>query len=97
MKLLNLSKSLLLAASLVIFNPSYADQSASATTLNINNASLEQLANIKGIGSKKAQAIIDFRNENGDFANLEDLTKVKGIGNKFIEKNRSSLTTGNSE
>lgn len=95
MKLLNLSKSLLLAASLILFNPSYAEQPT--TTININNATIEQLVSIKGIGSKKAQAIIDFRNENGDFVNLEDLTKVKGIGNKFIEKNRSSLTTSASE
>jgi competence protein ComEA len=95
MKLLNLSKSLLLAASLIIFNPSFAEQPSS--TININNATIEQLVSIKGIGSKKAQAIIDFRSENGDFVNLDDLTKVKGISSNFINKNRATLTVGSSE
>jgi len=40
----------------------------------------------------KAQAIIDWRKENGSFANIEDLMKVKGIGPKTLEKNKDRLT-----
>jgi competence protein ComEA len=56
--------------------------------LNINNASIEQLEQIKGIGAKKAQAIIEYRLEHGNFSTVDDLSKVKGIGSKFISKNR---------
>lgn len=89
------SKSLLLAASLLIFNPSYAEPPSS--TININDATLEQLESINGIGTKKAQAIIDYRMKNGEFLNVEDLTKVKGIGSKFIVNNRTTLSTGGEE
>ncbi|MFT7259428.1 MAG: competence protein ComEA [Glaciecola sp.] len=60
--------------------------------LNINNASIEQLEKIKGIGAKKAQAIIDYRLQNGSFATIEDLSKVKGIGAKFIDKNKAWIS-----
>lgn len=59
--------------------------------LNINHASVEQLETIKGIGKKKAQAIIDYRTTNGSFESIEELTKVKGIGKGFIEKNKAWL------
>ena len=54
--------------------------------INLNSASISQLVNLPGIGKKKAQAIVEYRNKNGKFNALEDLTKVKGIGNKILEK-----------
>lgn len=60
--------------------------------LNINNASIEQLEQIKGIGAKKAQAIIEYRLQYGNFATVEDLSNVKGIGSKFIAKNRTWMS-----
>ena len=54
--------------------------------INVNTASNEQLAAIKGIGVKKAQAIIDYREEHGNFARLNDLIKVKGIGESTLKK-----------
>lgn len=86
----HLSKALLLTATLFMLSPSYAEQPS--LLLNINNATLEQLESIKGIGNIKAQAIIDFRTKNGDFKNITDLTQVKGIGPRFIEKNQSVLS-----
>lgn len=56
--------------------------------ININTAGVTELQEIPGIGEKKAQAIIQFRNENGHFQSIEDLTKVKGIGAKMLEKMR---------
>lgn len=54
--------------------------------ININKATAEQLAVIKGIGAKKAQAIIDYREMNGDFVDVNDLVKVKGIGEATLKK-----------
>ena len=47
---------------------------------------------INGIGASTAQAIIDYRNENGDFTCLEDLLKVSGIGNSTFEKIKDYVT-----
>ncbi|WP_022942342.1 ComEA family DNA-binding protein [Psychromonas hadalis] len=57
-----------------------------AEKININQANNQQLAAIKGIGTKKAQAIIDYRDANGDFVSLEELVKVKGIGKSTLTK-----------
>ena len=66
--------------------------SAFAAPVNINTADAKTLAeNIKGIGPKKAQAIVVYRRENGPFKSIHDLTKVKGIGEKFIIKNKNEL------
>lgn len=54
--------------------------------LNVNKASVEDLSSIKGIGPKKAQAIIDYRNANGDFIDLKEIIKVKGIGQGTLDK-----------
>ncbi|WP_372858771.1 ComEA family DNA-binding protein [Pseudoalteromonas sp.] len=54
--------------------------------VNVNTADLKQLIKLPGVGKKKAQAIIDYRETNGDFASLEDLAKVKGVGKKMLAK-----------
>ncbi|WP_130804460.1 ComEA family DNA-binding protein [Acinetobacter ihumii] len=60
--------------------------------VNINKASVLELQQLHGIGEKKAQAIVEYRNQNGQFKNMNDLLNIKGIGPKFIEKNRSNLS-----
>jgi competence protein ComEA len=60
--------------------------------ININMATNEQLATVKGIGVKKAQAIIDYRQEHGEFVSLNDLMKVKGIGPGTLKKIEPFLT-----
>lgn len=60
--------------------------------VNINTASAEQLAsNLKGVGLKKAQAIVEYRKAFGDFKSVNELTAVKGIGDKTLEKNFAKL------
>ncbi|MBB6020470.1 competence protein ComEA [Paenibacillus sp. JGP012] len=54
--------------------------------ININAASVSKLTELPGIGQKKAQAIVDYRNTHGPFAKVSDLTKVKGIGTKMLQK-----------
>ena len=51
----------------------------------INAATLEQLDEIPNIGIKTAQAILDYRQEFGDFQQPEDLLAVSGIGEKTLK------------
>lgn len=67
---------------------------ATSKTVNINTATLSELQNIPGIGEKKAQTIIDYRNEHGAFKKVQDLTKVKGIGNKSFQKMKPYINIG---
>ena len=53
--------------------------------ININTATVEELKTLKGIGEKKAEAIIEYRKKNGSFKNKEELMKVRGIGKKLYE------------
>ena len=60
-------------------------------TVNINTATLEELQTIKGIGKKKAEAILQYRKEYGAFRTKEDLLQVKGIGKKALEAIESQV------
>lgn len=65
----------------------------SAGSININTADKETLMSvIKGVGDKKAEAIIAYREENGPFKSVDGLTNIKGIDMGIIEKNREKLT-----
>ena len=65
----------------------------SVTKVSINRADAGLLAQrLKGIGLKKAQAIVDWRSANGDFIDLDQLLDVKGIGEKTLQLNRERLT-----
>ncbi|HAS63138.1 MAG TPA: hypothetical protein DCS35_11565 [Vibrio sp.] len=56
--------------------------------VNINQASAQEIADLlKGIGLKKAQAIVEYRNQQGPFEQIEDLAKVNGIGEATVAKN----------
>ena len=64
-----------------------------AGEVNINSADAPTLAaELKGIGDKKAQAIVEYREQNGAFSSVDDLQKVKGISVKTIENNRNDLS-----
>ncbi|MCU4417506.1 ComEA family DNA-binding protein [Acinetobacter bereziniae] len=65
--------------------------SASSPKINLNSANVMQLQQLSGVGAKKAQAIIDYRNQYGKFKNVEELKNVKGIGPSLYEKNKNQL------
>ncbi len=63
-----------------------------AVTVNINDADAETLANaLKGVGQKKAQAIVSYREEHGPFTKKEDLLKVRGIGEELLARNQDRI------
>jgi len=59
--------------------------------ININTASADELAQLKGVGEKKAALIIEFRETNGLFKLPEDFLKVPGIGPKTFEANKNRI------
>nr|WP_313062468.1 ComEA family DNA-binding protein [Moraxella sp. CTOTU49097] len=65
----------------------------SSKVININTASEAQLTQLDGIGAKKAQQIILYRQMIAPFATADDLANVKGIGKATVDKNRHRITT----
>lgn len=60
--------------------------------VNLNTATKEKLTQLNGIGDKKAEQIIAYRQEHGNFAAIEDLKNVSGIGDKTFEAISDRLT-----
>ena len=64
--------------------------------VDINQADAQALAaGLKGVGVKKAQAIVEYRNAHGRFKTADELVGVKGISLKTIEKNRDNIEVSN--
>lgn len=85
-------RSLLLAFSLALLS-----LAAGAEPVDINTASAAEIAQaLKGIGMKKAEAIVADRELNGPFKDPMDLTRVDGVGKKLVENNLADiLVSGN--
>ncbi len=78
-------KYLLVLTSLLSFN-------VLAAPVNVNKADANAIAEaLNGIGQKKAEAIVKFRQEHGNFKSLNDLQKVKGIGEKTAMQNKQDI------
>ena len=59
--------------------------------INLNKATAAELSQLKGIGMKYAERIVQYRDKNGPFKNVEDLLNVQGIGLKTLEKNKDRI------
>ena len=69
-----------------------AEAKATAAKVNINTADEAGLMSVKGIGEKRAKAIIEYRQKNGPFKTVDDLTKVKGIKAKAFSRIKDQVT-----
>lgn len=63
-----------------------ANNSEQSQKIDINTADKEQLMTLSGIGEAKAESIIRYRAEHGNFAQIEDITNVDGIGESLFQK-----------
>ncbi|KTC76090.1 competence protein ComEA [Legionella birminghamensis] len=93
------NKFVCLLLSFVMFNlPLHASQvpmtptEKQAQAVNLNRADVKVLSkSIKGIGKKRAEAIVKYRGEHGDFKRVEDLASVPGIGKTFVNSHLQEL------
>lgn len=103
--LLSVNQSMKLADEMVIYIPmegeniefdsaaNYgSDEKEEVATVNINTGDIAELTTLNGIGDKKAQLIIDYREENGLFMKKEDLMNIPGIGEKTFESLEPYIT-----
>jgi competence ComEA-like helix-hairpin-helix protein len=83
------------AIALFIFlGTAIAQKKPSATPLNLNTATIEQLEKLPGIGPNTAKSIVQFRERSGPFQRVEDLLAIKGISKARLEKLRPYVTVG---
>lgn len=61
-------------------------ETVSTQQINLNQASVQQLMTLKGIGKKRAQAIVDYRQSHGSFHDIKDLLSVQGMNQKLLDK-----------
>jgi competence protein ComEA len=74
--------------------PARAAKAAPTAKVNINTASVQQLATLPGVGEKVAARIVEYRQKSGGFKTPAELVNVRGIGEKNLHKIEAYLTTG---
>ena len=80
--------SIAVAVVMILVAPAWAVDSGK---INLNKATVEELAQLNRIGMKYAERIVKYREDNGTFKTTEELTKVPGIGVKTLELNKDRI------
>ena len=87
----------IMAATLLFTSQLFMSQLAVALpqdAVNINTASAVELAAVlDGVGNARAEAIVAYREANGEFKTAEDLLAVRGIGDHVLDSNRTKIAT----
>ncbi|MBA2655505.1 MAG: helix-hairpin-helix domain-containing protein [Tatlockia sp.] len=69
-----------------------ATSASTSMKINLNKADLKSLSkSIKGIGPKRAEAIINYRREHGRFNSIKDLAKVRGFSSHYVQVHLAKL------
>ena len=72
----------------------YPDSLLPGEVIDVNTADIYDLQRLPGIGEKRAQEIIAYREEHGPFRTVDNLTEVTGIGPAILETLREYVTAG---
>ncbi|RDU65549.1 helix-hairpin-helix domain-containing protein [Helicobacter sp. MIT 14-3879] len=64
--------------------------------IDINTASKKELMTLEGIGAKKAEQIIEYREKN-KFKSIDEIKNIKGIGDKLFNKIKTNITIDSSK
>ena len=65
---------------------------AAPESVNVNQADAQTIAEVlKGVGLSRAQAIVEYREQNGDFRDAYELANIKGIGERTVERNEAKI------
>jgi len=87
-----LTSTSLFNANLAFAEPTVTNEAvAIQQVVHLNKSTIDDLVTLKGIGHKKAQAILAYREQVGDFKSLQELTNIKGIGEKILIDNKGRL------
>ena len=81
---------IVVAVMMALVSVSFAQE---AEKININKASAVELTQLKRIGTKLSQRIVEYREKHGPFERPGDIMQVKGIGPKTFELNKDRITT----
>jgi competence protein ComEA len=87
-----LALSLVLAAGTTALAQSDKPAAAAKAAINLNTATVDQLADLPGVGKATAQRILEYRSKQGGFKKIEELMNVKGIGEKSFLKLKPMIT-----
>ena len=72
-------------------NNTSTGNSANNVKVNLNTADLNELQKLDRVGEKKAQKIIDYRNQHNGFHSIDEIKQVSGFGDKTFERLKDSL------